>query len=99
MPFELKNELGNRYGRLVVIERQRTLPMKSRQSARWICICDCGTETAVYGHNLRLGMVKSCGCLLAEHWARSVPPRSVYQMSRKPGFGIGPSAHSKEARR
>jgi hypothetical protein len=28
----------------------------------WICRCDCGSEKAVSGHNLKGGQSKSCGC-------------------------------------
>lgn len=29
---------------------------------KWLCICDCGRETTVFGDNLRKGHTTSCGC-------------------------------------
>jgi hypothetical protein len=55
------NEIGNRYGRLVVTERQRAGP--NPRGARWICRCDCGDETVAAGWSLRAGKAKSCGCV------------------------------------
>jgi len=56
----LIDETGNRYGRLVVVRRGDT-PRDGR--VRWICQCDCGSETAVQGVHLRRGLTRSCGCL------------------------------------
>lgn len=32
----------------------------------WLCICECGTERAVFGGDLKRGASKSCGCLMKE---------------------------------
>ena len=32
----------------------------------WLCNCECGTERAVVGHQLKNGVSKSCGCLHKE---------------------------------
>jgi len=63
--MRLIDRLGQRYDRLVVIER---LPAKSKTdtNARWFCRCDCGRGTVAYGQDLARGKVKSCGCLNAE---------------------------------
>ena len=55
----LKNEVGNKYGRLTVLERS---PQKGAP-VRWICRCDCGNITTVAGTSLRNGHTQSCGCL------------------------------------
>jgi len=55
----LRNEIGNRYGRLSVIERAPV----TGGGAHWICSCDCGEMAVVYGSNLRTGHTRSCGCL------------------------------------
>lgn len=52
-----KNEIGNRYGKLLVIKQA---PSHSHR-AYWICQCDCGNICEVSGTNLRAGQV-SCGC-------------------------------------
>lgn len=59
----LKNEIGNRYGRLVVVERG---PNDKQNKASWVCQCDCGNKTTVTGYSLRGGITKSCGCLSNE---------------------------------
>ena len=55
-----KDEVGNRYGSLTVIERS-TKKGKNR-GIYWKCKCDCGNEIEVLGSALRKGESKSCGC-------------------------------------
>lgn len=57
-----KNETGNRYGKLTVLERAGT----KYGSVCWLCRCDCGKETIVRGSALRTGNTRSCGCLHRE---------------------------------
>lgn len=56
----VKNEIGNRYERLVVIERAEN---DKDGRAKWVCQCDCGNICIVRGKDLRQGKQKSCGCL------------------------------------
>lgn len=59
-----KNELGKRYYRLVVIAKASNQEFPEEQSkTRWLCQCDCGNKTEVFGYQLRKGTVRSCGCL------------------------------------
>lgn len=60
---KIKNEVGNTYGYLTVIERA---PNNSENRAMWLCKCKCGNETVVMGKHLRSGNTKSCGCLNKE---------------------------------
>lgn len=53
------DEIGNRYGNLVVISRAENYREKS---ASWNCICDCGNTTVAIGSQLRRGATKHCGC-------------------------------------
>ena len=53
------NEIGNKYGRLTVVEDAGTINGR----AVWKCLCDCGNEIVVKGKYLRNGDTKSCGCL------------------------------------
>jgi hypothetical protein len=55
-----KNELGKRYGKLVVVGES---PNRYHGYVCWFCKCDCGNEIEVNGSSLRQGLVKSCGCL------------------------------------
>ena len=63
----LKNLIGQRFGRLVVIERadDYIIPSNKKHTTRWLCQCDCGT-TYVTGSNLKNGKIISCGCYKKE---------------------------------
>lgn len=61
----LKNEIGNRYGKLVVVSYAGTRA-NGRGGSVWKCKCDCGNETIVWSGSLRRGSTKSCGCLRSE---------------------------------
>ena len=56
-----KNEVGNRYGSLVVL-RPAKVTGKSKGNKSWVCKCDCGNEIIVQGWHLRSGNTTSCGC-------------------------------------
>ena len=64
----LKNEIGNTYGYLTVIERAENT---KDGRAMWKCRCKCGNETIVLGKHLRSGNTKSCGCYQRERAAQS----------------------------
>ena len=59
----LKNEIGNTYGYLTVIERAENT---KEGRAQWLCQCKCGNTTTVLGKHLRSGNTKSCGCYQKE---------------------------------
>jgi hypothetical protein len=55
------DEKGKRYGRLLVLHKASA---DGRKGTRWVCRCDCGTQTIVRrGTELRRGDTRSCGCL------------------------------------
>lgn len=56
----LKNLIGIRYGRLIVVSRSSRTDC--RQNSYWICKCDCGKTKEICGCNLRSGKTNSCGC-------------------------------------
>ena len=42
------------------------MPREKRPSSTgryYLCQCDCGNQKVIYGHNLKTGNTKSCGCL------------------------------------
>lgn len=51
-------EPGDRFGRLTVISRQ--------SGRKYLCQCDCGKRTLVFGSNLTRRHSQSCGCLALE---------------------------------
>lgn len=57
---------GRRFGRLVVVKRADECVGHSYGHSLWMCLCDCGNETYVYGSNLLQGKTKSCGCYHTE---------------------------------
>lgn len=62
-----KNIVGQRYGRLTVLERDFEDPRVLTQKASfWKCQCDCGNIITVNYSNLSRGQTKSCGCLSKE---------------------------------
>lgn len=58
----LINLVGHRFGKLVVTEKGG----KARDGhLMWKCKCDCGKDTEKMGRNLKIGITKSCGCLVS----------------------------------
>src|SRR5690349_15740705 len=64
--------IGQRFGRLVVIERAA--------GRRWKCSCDCGEARDVRGDLLVGGLTRSCGCIRKEN-----PPGLVHGHARDGG--------------
>lgn len=62
---KIKNIVGQRFGRLVVIARAPNGP-HSTNYIQWFCLCDCGIEKIINGQNLRRGLTHSCGCFKQE---------------------------------
>lgn len=55
---------GQRFGRLLVIERtDNQVSQSGNVRTMWNCQCDCGKTTVVDAYNLRKGYTNSCGCL------------------------------------
>ncbi len=59
---------GQRFGKLVVLKRVRTLGDKE---SKWLCRCDCGVEKIRSGKNLTYGKTKSCGCMRLAMYSNS----------------------------
>lgn len=55
---QLKDYVGKRFGKLVVLEYAG----KRAGMHRWRCVCDCGKETIVGQTLLQSGKTQSCGC-------------------------------------
>ena len=59
---DLTSLVGQRFGRLVVLERDLSIPSGRGHDAQWICQCDCGNKTSVRTTSLKQGHTISCGC-------------------------------------
>jgi len=57
---------GQKFGRLVVVERAEKPENLKTEGSYWKCKCDCGNNKIIIGGNLRNGSIKSCGCLRVE---------------------------------
>jgi hypothetical protein len=55
--------VGNKYERLVVLERADN---DRQNQPAWKCLCDCGNTPVVSGKSLKSGATKSCGCYRKE---------------------------------
>lgn len=64
----LINLAGQRFGRLLVIERQ-VAPTQGNRSVPWVCKCDCGNILPISSQSLRNHRTQSCGCLNRENLA------------------------------
>ncbi len=64
-----KDIRGQRFGRLVAL---RSTGKKVGSNMIWLCRCDCGQQTEASTSNLRMGQVRSCGCLAQETLQRLI---------------------------
>lgn len=88
--------IGQRFGRLTVIQRSQTKAGK----AGWRCLCDCGVTADFQTSNLRNGHSRSCGCLRRESAAITGARTGLLKIGRPnthghaSGKGITPEYHS-----
>ncbi len=61
-----KIQIGMRFERLVVMNREGTDNLLKHRNSVWRCLCDCGTIKLVRGHHLLREGTKSCGCFRGE---------------------------------
>jgi hypothetical protein len=58
--------VGQRFGRLVVIKKERNKNGLKNRSQKWLCQCDCGNTIITISASLKNGCTQSCGCLQKE---------------------------------
>lgn len=80
---KLNDLTGKKFGRWTVIKRVKN----SEQSRipRWLCRCECGNESIVYGSTLKSGESQSCGCLQRELLSKR---RISHGMTKTRQYGI-----------
>jgi len=87
----MKVGIGDRFGRLVVLER---VPSK-RRDHRWKCRCDCGNTHEIYSFSLLSGGVKSCGCLGKEQLERRTKHGMCSRSEQAPEYSIWESMNQR----
>jgi hypothetical protein len=75
--MQLRDLLGQRFGRLVVVKQATSSP----KGARWLCRCRCGNTREIAASNLK--RQRSCGCLARE---KSSKRNATHHMSRSPTY-------------
>lgn len=55
-------KVGNRYNKLLVLERIGSRKQDKVKKCYWKCKCDCGKELEIHSTSLTNGNSKSCGC-------------------------------------
>lgn len=55
--------VGMRFNRLTVMSRVEN---SNKGTSRWLCLCDCGSQSVVGGTKLVKNLTKSCGCIVLE---------------------------------
>lgn len=63
MPRYAPSLLGQKFGRLVVVDRAEN---DKANHSRWVCQCSCGAVKTVGARHLLSGNTQSCGCLRNE---------------------------------
>lgn len=75
------NLLGQRFGRLTVIEQAASRKLSPRHTVTmWVCKCDCGNLITTRSDSLRSGRTQSCGCFREE---RILSNKRIHGMSKE----------------
>jgi hypothetical protein len=82
MPRKLQDLTGQRFTRLVVIERAEN---DKHGNTQWRCKCDCGNEAVVLPTDLKRNR-KSCGCLRRETAAKHMAQLSRCYIEGTPEY-------------
>ena len=62
-----KNLIGEKFGKLTVIEKAERPPTYKDKRTFWKCICECGKTCIKNSHLLLSGKTTSCGCRRQNH--------------------------------
>ena len=77
---QLINLLGEKFGRLTVVEK--TSRRGSSGAVFWKCFCECGSTKDVSSSCLRTGQTKSCGCLFLDVAAEKGKAKRIHGMTQ-----------------
>lgn len=71
--------VGQRFGKLIVLQRGEQAIQLGRAFVTWICLCDCGKPKIAKSRDLKNGHTKSCGCLGSSHSTHGLSSSGAYQ--------------------
>jgi hypothetical protein len=57
--------INKKFGKLTPIKYLGVIDVGSDRRAAYLCSCECGNQKRVTAKNLKLGKVRSCGCIRA----------------------------------
>lgn len=70
---KVKNLVGQKFGRLFVLERAKShIQPSGQKKTMWLCQCECGNKKIINGHSLKTGVTVSCGCRMHETGDRTI---------------------------
>lgn len=89
MSGHVKDIRGRKFGRLTVVSYVGR--DEKTRAARWMCLCECGTNKIVDYWSLKSGETASCGCLYREtrgrisltHGRTKTPEYGIWKMMRR----------------
>ena len=80
MPRKSENLVGQRFGRLIVLEDTK-IKVPNRTQTYQKCICDCGKIVNVPKSYLKNNHTRSCGCWLKElHTTHGLSSNRIYKI-------------------
>lgn len=85
MTNHVKNLIGKKFGRLIVIHFDSIRGISKH--SYWLCKCSCGNASVVRGSHLKMGVSKSCGCLnreKASKWLKKYATSSKHKGEGNP---------------
>lgn len=95
------NLVGDRYGRLTVLESAEPtiyqVNGKPRPYPKWLCQCDCGNKIIVSQSHLRTGHTTSCGCYMKDVVReRNVANKVLNEYDLSGEYGVGYTSDGRE---
>jgi hypothetical protein len=71
---------GKKFGKLTVLQMYGR---DKNNVIKWLCKCECGNETIVYGEVLKNGRTQSCGCSQTTHNMTKTRPYETWSTMKK----------------
>lgn len=71
MGAKLTNLIGQKFNRLLVLDKIESKAYGNYKKRQWKCLCDCGNISFVITSQLTKNLTKSCGCLHNEKSAQN----------------------------